>query len=134
MLDRENSEIENKYLAVLHDIESAILDVYYEQKEMTDYSVEKVINALTRDYNDEATGRKPVPFQPNSPLDGQLYAAVQKACDFWLGKVPGTEADPTNKKPAEIVVCLKRISRSLKLWNKEGGRRGYLNYISEFVK
>jgi rRNA pseudouridine-1189 N-methylase Emg1 (Nep1/Mra1 family) len=33
----------------------------------------------------------------------------------------------------DMLTCLKRLQSSLKLWTKEGGRQGYLNYISQFV-
>lgn len=33
----------------------------------------------------------------------------------------------------EITACLKWIRKSIRLWTKEGGRQGYLNYISQFI-
>jgi hypothetical protein len=33
----------------------------------------------------------------------------------------------------DMLACFKRLQSSLKLWTKEGGRQGYLNYISRFV-
>ncbi len=33
-----------------------------------------------------------------------------------------------------MIACLKRIRSSIQLWNKEGGRRGYLNFVSQFVR
>jgi hypothetical protein len=35
---------------------------------------------------------------------------------------------------AELVLCLKRIRKSIDFWTKEGGRQGYLNYVSEYVR
>ena len=35
---------------------------------------------------------------------------------------------------SEIVACLKRLRKSVQFWTKAGGRQGYLNYISEFVR
>jgi hypothetical protein len=40
----------------------------------------------------------------------------------------------TPKTVDEIITCLKRIQKSIRRWNKEGGRQGYLNFISEFVR
>jgi len=34
----------------------------------------------------------------------------------------------------EIVQCLKRIQTSVRRWNKQGGRQGYLNFVSEFIR
>ncbi len=36
--------------------------------------------------------------------------------------------------PLEVLVtCLKRIRKSIKFWSKQGGRRGYLNYVDGFI-
>lgn len=32
-----------------------------------------------------------------------------------------------------ISACLKRIKKPVQYWNKEGGRLGYLTYISRYV-
>jgi hypothetical protein len=33
----------------------------------------------------------------------------------------------------EIIACLKRIRKSVETWNKQGGRKGYLQYIDRFL-
>jgi hypothetical protein len=33
----------------------------------------------------------------------------------------------------EIIKCLKRIQTSIRRWNKQNGRRGYLDFVSEFI-
>lgn len=33
----------------------------------------------------------------------------------------------------EIVGCLKRVRRSIETWNKQLGRRGYYDFVSEFI-
>jgi hypothetical protein len=32
-----------------------------------------------------------------------------------------------------LIACLKRIRKSVRFWNKQGGRRGYLTYIEKFL-
>jgi hypothetical protein len=32
----------------------------------------------------------------------------------------------------EIILCLKRLRKSVKLWTTDYGRQGYLNYIAQF--
>jgi hypothetical protein len=32
-----------------------------------------------------------------------------------------------------IVACLKRIRKSIRMWNKEGGRQGCLTFIQRFI-
>lgn len=33
----------------------------------------------------------------------------------------------------EIIACLKRVRKSINLWTREGGRRRYLTFVSQFV-
>jgi len=39
---------------------------------------------------------------------------------------PGNSVD-------EIIACLKRIRKSVQLWNKREGRRGYLQFVDPFI-
>jgi hypothetical protein len=34
----------------------------------------------------------------------------------------------------EIILCLKRVLKSVKRWNEDGGRQGYLDFIIQYVK
>jgi hypothetical protein len=40
---------------------------------------------------------------------------------------------PEPKTVDEIMLCLKRILKSATRWNKEAGRQGYLDFITQFV-
>jgi hypothetical protein len=33
----------------------------------------------------------------------------------------------------DLVLCLKRIRKSIQLWRKEGGRRGYFEFVGRFL-
>ena len=44
------------------------------------------------------------------------------------------DADMIPRTVDEIIACLKRIQKSIRRWNKVGGRQGYLSFISEFVR
>ncbi len=44
------------------------------------------------------------------------------------------EVAPTPITVEEIVACLKRLRLSLKRWTKQGGRQGYLNFLSDYIK
>jgi hypothetical protein len=34
----------------------------------------------------------------------------------------------------ELISCLRRIENSIKKWNKQGGRKGYLTFVEQFIK
>jgi hypothetical protein len=45
---------------------------------------------------------------------------------------PGPAPEPI--KVEEILLCLKRILKSVNRWNKSAGQRGYLTFIVQYVR
>ena len=33
----------------------------------------------------------------------------------------------------EVIACLKRIRKSVQKWNRQAGRRGYLQFVAKYV-
>jgi hypothetical protein len=129
---------EDEYLDVLQNIEFAIMRVYQEHPELADSNVETAIQALIRTYRSQSQSKEGKP--PPSPLSAKVYDYVKHACDWRLGQEdltnPQGETISLDLNPVtveEIVLCLQRIRRSIRLWTKQGGRQGYLNFISQFV-
>jgi hypothetical protein len=141
----ENEEIEAQYLDVLQNIEFAIVQVDQQADDLTDMEVADALDALMRSYQAEASGRA-APFQRLSPLKRQVYDSVKTMCDWRLGKQPPSEEtdlpavvekrgpDPEPTPPEAILACLKRVRLSVKRWNGSNGRRGYLEFVSNFVR
>ncbi|MCI0556840.1 MAG: hypothetical protein L0287_38360 [Anaerolineae bacterium] len=132
------STFEDQYLDVLQNIEMAIVSVYREHKDLLDYDVDKVLNLLWTEYRHEQQGRAtPAPrLGENAQL---VYDRVKDMCEFRLGRSSNVKtkgwfkAKPTPISVAEIMDCLKRIRKSVNLWNKEGGRQGYLYFIDNNI-
>ena len=132
-------DFEDEYLDVLQNIEFAIVSVYRQNTELTDYDVDKVLNALIRAYQAEQKQRAIT--KPNlSALAEQVYAGVQSMCNWRLGRESMELGDHNSKMPApepitveEVIACLKRIRKSIKRWGRVGGRQGYLQYIDQFI-
>ncbi len=134
--------VEEEYMDVLQNIEFALASVYREDEEMTDWQTLKALEGLIRVYRARERKRS----VPAVKLDGLALLAFERAdamCQARLGEVTeggkGTLAsflsrNQKNVSAAVLVACLKRIQKSVKRWQKEGGRRGYFNYIKNFVK
>jgi hypothetical protein len=128
---------EDEYLDVLQNIEFAIVQVAHRHPELTDYDVEKALNTLIKVY--KKPGREQEPGFGQNQLAGEVYDGVKAMCDWRLGvnkKQPHglpKSPDMTPLSLDEIQACLKRIRKSLQTWNKRGGRRGYLEFINQFV-
>jgi hypothetical protein len=132
---------EDEYMDVLHNIELAIIQIYSEHPELVDSQVDTAINSLIRVYAAEQRGRN-APKLRLSELEKTVYDHVEALCGLHLGRETMTDEsgkpleDPPEipvRTPEEIIACLKRIRKSIKLWTKELGRQGYLNYIKQFL-
>ncbi len=136
--------VEEQYLDVLQNIEAMIVQSDEEVRDLTDMEVGDVLDALIQTYSAEAGGRS-APILRLSPLKRKVYDNVRTVCEWRLGREPLEEATPDGKrKPKEIpaqegmtaeamVACLKRLRLSMKRWTHMGGRRGYLEFIRNYV-
>jgi hypothetical protein len=135
-----NQRFEDQYLDVLQNIEAAIVQVYHEHPELADSSVDRALEGLVRMYQTEARGR-PAPVLRLHGLERQVYDAVKEMCDWRMGRTEPDQQEPdepalppgTPKTVDEIAACLKRVRKSIALWTKQGGRQGYLDYITQFI-
>jgi hypothetical protein len=130
--------MEEEYLDVLKNIEMAILSIYRQQPELTDYNVDSALESLGRTYQREKTGGAAI--LPKNNLAMQVYGAVKTMCEWRMGRanLVDEEGQPMNAGDKslsinEILACLKKIRKSVNYWNKESGTRGYLGYISRFL-
>ncbi|MCX7838190.1 MAG: hypothetical protein N2559_01855 [Anaerolineae bacterium] len=132
----------NKYFDVLQNIEVALVQTYKTHKEMTDWDTRDALKALIRTYKAERNGRA----APTLKLNVFAQAAYDNAkmmCEFRLGrrevKLLTQDGKPPQNLPApltldEIIACLQYILNSVELWHKEGGQRGYYNFVRQFLK
>ncbi len=134
-----NTPIEERYFDVLHNIESAIVSVYRATPDLSDYEVDKALSVLCDSYRTELQVRPYILPAMNKNTDA-VYAITQKICDWRLGRDVKLETEGGQPLPdvppisvAEILVCLKRIRKSVAKWSKRGGRQGYLYFIADFI-
>jgi hypothetical protein len=133
-------KFEDQYLDVLQNIEFALVSVYREHPKMTDWAAHYAVDTLIRTYSAEAQGRA-LPAIDFQPLEQEAYDRVKEMCDWRLGrkeftgktgKVVGAGMEP--KSLEEIIACLKRIRTSIERWQKKMGRRGYFEFVNQFIK
>jgi hypothetical protein len=129
--------IEEEYQDILQNIEFAVACLYRRNPEMTDYAVQRTYEALVQAYTAEITGRARKPTDP-SGLEAELLRDVRSMCEWRLGRreMPVMQGDAPKCKPIDVptlVLCLKRLVKSVQKWNKRGGRQGYLDFMTQFV-
>lgn len=135
-----DQRFEEKYLDVLQNIEFGITNVYRQHPELTNWDALEAIQALIRHYTAEMQNRTP-PTVRLSELSQLVLDSVSAMCEWRLGRRQlstkddqpvALEMEP--KTVDEIIACLKRTRKSIQFWEKKGGRQGYLNFVSEFVR
>ena len=133
------AKLEEEFEDVLQNLEFALVQVYRVHEEMTDWQAETAVASLIRTYTAEERGRKP-PNLRLKPLEQEAYDNVQAMCELRLGRSQlkddsGEELGLLGEPIAvsDLVLCLKRIRKSIQLWRKEGGRRGYFEFVEQFL-
>lgn len=132
-------EFEEEYVETLYNIESNIVKLYQEKPDLIDSHIETAISYLIRVYNAEVEGR----HAPRNTVRGKasdVIEHIQALCELLLGRLDAEDLEGSkisfDLKPttaAEITACLKKLKSSLKVWTKQGGRQGYLNYVTQFI-
>ncbi len=129
-----------KYMDVLQNIEFGIVSAYREIPQATDNNVLCSLEALIDIYAAEKIKRQPRKFNL-SDIERQIMESVRAMCEWRLGRTKlqieeGKEKEMTLEPITvdEMIQCLKRIQHSVKKWNKMGGRKGYLDFIVQYVK
>lgn len=124
---------------VLQNIEFAVIEVYREHPELTDINVDRVYENLQRAYQNELKS-KPAPKANFSALEQKLIQNVREMCEHRLGRADYSQPDKVRGQfhtisIENLILCFKRLRRSIEFWTgKNGGIRGYLNYVKDFVR
>jgi hypothetical protein len=129
--------VEEEYEDVLQNIETAIVVLFKDHPELSDFHVDSALEALRRTYQREAISKEPVLPRPGLPRE--VYNSVKAVCDWRLGRenLVDEEGQPMSVEPLtvdEIQQCLKRLRKSIDTWTKNSGSQGYLKYISNFIR
>jgi len=129
-------QFEEKYEDVLQNLEAPIVEAYRETPALLDYNVMRALQAAIDEYKAEQRQRAPKPVGLDA-RDKVVYEGVRQVCEWRLGRVPAKPEKPSETPPPtsieEMILCLKRIHASVEFWNKQQGRQGYLNYVSNFM-
>lgn len=135
------TKFEEKYMDVLQNMEFALVQVYRQHESITDWEALNAINGLIRTYNAEQRKRQ-APALKLDPLAQEAYDRVMTMCEWRLGRAEMRDEQdgPLNLGDimtpitlSETIACLKRIRKSIQMWQKEGGRRGYFEFIDGFL-
>lgn len=127
---------QNKPLDLLQNIESGIIDVYRADPSLLDVDAKDAIDALARHYHSEEEQRTPSPARLSNPAQN-VFLAVHALCEWRLGRLEFAHGEPTESSAVvtlpELVKALREIQKSIPRWTKQGGRKGYLDFVGQFL-
>ncbi len=128
--------VEDEYFDGLQNLEWTIVSEYRQNRSILDQDARDAVNALVRQYEAESESRSAAAL-PLSDRAKRIFDAVRSTCEWRLGRAPAPNeaisAFDSKVTAAELVLCLKRIRKSIDFWNKRGGRQGYLEYVLDYV-
>ncbi len=129
------SNVEETHLDVLQNMEFTIVRHYREEPALIDLDVQDAVEALIRHYSAEE-GQRHAAEPQLADRPARLFGALKETCEWRLGRAhladlaaqPGARLAVT-----DLLECLKRIRKSIRRWNREYGRQGYLKFVSQYV-
>lgn len=124
-----------KNLDVLQNIEFGIIEVYRADPSLLDIDAKDAIDALVRHYHAEEEQRTP-PKVPLGDRAQRVFLSVQQMCEWRLGRapVPVEAAEVGSGMPvSDLVSALREIQKSIPRWSRQGGRRGYLEFVKQYL-
>ncbi|HKQ76355.1 MAG TPA: hypothetical protein VJ810_21855 [Blastocatellia bacterium] len=133
------SELIEEYMDVLQNIEFALVGVYDKNPTLTDTGTMYAVETLIKVYTGESRGRE-VALPQFKPEEREAYDTAKRMCDWRLGRSSmedekGKKAEDVEPLTLEVIIaCLKRLLKSINTWYKRGGRRGYYEFVKQFIK
>ena len=122
-------------LDVLQNIEFGIIQVYRADPSLIDFDAKDAIDALVRHYHAEEEQRTP-PAMKLSERAERVFQSVQKMCEWRLGRSPSPGEAPEFEvgiPVSDLVKALRKIQKSIPLWSRQGGRKGYLDFVIQYL-
>lgn len=125
-------KFEDQYIDVLQNIEFALLSSVKDHPELSDHDMLRIIEHSLTHYKSRQGGN---PVLTRSKLTGihqDIFERVLSMCEWRLGRLPPPDKEITCSSITieELLLCLKRIEKSIKFWTKQGGRKGYINFAA----
>ena len=125
---------EPKNLDLLQNLETAVIQVWRANLEMTDHVAARAYEAVFERYRAESRDHQPK-VATLAGLDRTVYEAVTAACELRLGRgalsAAGASIPPVSLE--DLVDGLRQLRKSVERNTRGGGRQGYLHFVDEFL-
>jgi hypothetical protein len=116
--------IEDEHADVLLNIELPVIALYQKHPDLLDLHVDEGLGALMSRYKAEEQRKEVLPPRVKGPAL-LVFEAVLVNTELMLRRSELLEP----VELATLLSCLARIRKSVRFWTKQGGSRGYLNFV-----
>jgi hypothetical protein len=116
------NQLAEKYVEIFKPLEVFVSAYYKQYPEIHDKDILKIYESLLKYIKAKLTNF-PLPEHKLQGISKMLYEKQYQ----YLVEIQELYS------LEEIQQCLKQLEKSVKLWNREHGSRGYLNFISHFI-
>jgi len=118
---------------VLQNIEAAVIQVWRQHPDMTNYTAARAYEAAIAHYHAIEREQTPKPVTLTG-LDLTVFEGVKGICELRLGKKRlADEPEFPALRIEDLVACLRKLKKSVDFWTKQGGRQGYMKHVEQFV-
>jgi hypothetical protein len=128
-------KIDDTMIGLLKDFETAVIDHWHTNRDLSDHAVTRVYEAAAQVYDAELRGRRPRPHGlTGSELD--LFENVRSVAEYRLGRGPRTgraTADVVPQPLEGVHRAFRELVKSVGARTERGGRQGYLTYVEPFI-
>lgn len=133
-MNLHNVVVEEEYMDVLMNIETIIVGCFKRNNLLHDHNVLRAIEALITRFRKQL----PKTSLPNLPEknDTFLYEPLLSICCLHVNDFEENESDSKKMRIItidELILCLKRLEKSVKMWNRNGGSQGYLKFVTQYL-
>lgn len=118
---------------ILQNIEAVTIAFCAENPSIKDAHVLTVYEKLAGLFDRR---KRKLPDLPVSlpPTQMELYLSLKALCESRILGDPNEMPEAYNVAPGVMVQCLKKLIGSVKRWSKEGGAKGYIQFVSGMLK
>ena len=131
-------KVEDEFTDVLQNIEFGIMQAFRSDSSLLDLDAKDAVAALIRHYRAEQEQRTP-PEVGLGEKAQRVFDSVLPFCQWRLGRSSALtpaelgSAPPFPNTLDDIVICLRRVQKSIDFWNKRNGRQGYFSFVQQYV-
>jgi len=114
---------------ILQNLEFTVVQMWKDDAELVDAEIGRAYEAAFQRYRAESRGHAPKPVS----LAGRELALYEALVDMAESRRSERQNPGSPEAAAVFMDCFRELGRSVERHGRTGGRRGYLEFIKQFL-